>query len=429
MKSLLFLSVFTGSALAQATAYAQCGGNNWTGETTCVAGYTCKSWNEWYSQCIVGDASNDSPTTAVKTTAAVPTTLKTTAVVPATTLKTSTRTSTTTLKTSTTTKATSTTKAATAVPSSTKAASSGGLKWLGIDESGAEFGQSSYPGVWGTHFIFPDETTIGTLISEGYNMFRVPFLMERMAVDSLTSTLAPAYLANLTATVNYITSNGAWAVLDPHNYGRYKGSVITDTAAFGTFWKNLATAFKSNEKVVFDTNNEYHDMDQSLVLNLNQAAINSIRAAGATSQYIFVEGNSWSGAWHWSSTNDNLADLTDPQNKIVYEMHQYLDSDGSGTSETCVSSTIGAERMASATEWLKENGKLGVLGEFAGGANDICNQAVTGLLDHLEANSDVWLGAVWWAAGPWWDQYMYSFEPPKGKAYVYYDSLLQSYLP
>lgn len=42
-------------------------------------------------------------------------------------------------------------------------------------------------------------------------------------------------------------------------------------------------------------------MDQTLVFNLNQAAIDGIRAAGATSQYILVEGNSWSGAWTWVS--------------------------------------------------------------------------------------------------------------------------------
>jgi Cellulase (glycosyl hydrolase family 5). len=45
------------------------------------------------------------------------------------------------------------------------------------------------------------------------------------------------------------------------------------------------------------------------VLNLNQAAINAIRAAGAKSQYIFVEGNSWSGAWTWTTVNDNIESL------------------------------------------------------------------------------------------------------------------------
>jgi len=40
-------------------------------------------------------------------------------------------------------------------------------------------------------------------------------------------------------------------------------------------------------------------MDQNLVVRLNQAAIDAIRAVGATNQYILVEGNSWSGAWTW----------------------------------------------------------------------------------------------------------------------------------
>ena len=149
-------------------------------------------------------------------------------------------------------------------------------------------------------------------------------------------------------------------------------------------------------------------MDQSLVFNLNQAAINGIRSAGATSQYIFVEGNSWTGAWTWNTTNNNLASLSDPQNKIVYEMHQYLDSDGSGTSTGCVSTEIGVQRVVGATNWLRANKKVGFLGEFAGGANSVCQTAITGLLDHLKANSDVWQGALWWAGGPWWGDYIYS---------------------
>jgi endoglucanase len=51
--------------------------------------------------------------------------------------------------------------------------------------------------------------------------------------------------------------------------------------------------------------------------------------------------------------------LTDPSNLIVYQMHQYLDSDGSGTHAECVSSTIGAERIKAATEWLRTNKKIG----------------------------------------------------------------------
>ncbi|KAI9707982.1 MAG: Endoglucanase gh5-1 [Bogoriella megaspora] len=310
------------------------------------------------------------------------------------------------------------------------AAPASALQFLGVSESVAEFG-TAIPGTWGKDFYFPSTSTIQTLISQGFNTFRVPFMMERMAVGSLTAPISSnAYFKNYSDTINFITNAGAYAVIDPHNYGRYQGNIIQSTADFGTFWTNLATPFKSNSRVIFDTNNEYHDMDQNLVLNLNQAAITAIRGTGATSQYIFAEGNSWTGAWTWNVTNDNLKSLNDPSNKLVYEMHQYLDSDGSGTSATCVDSNIGVNRVVGATNWLRQNGKKGIIGEFAGGENSVCQTAVKGLLDHLKANSDVWLGGVVWAAGPWWGTTTWSsFEPGSGQAYNYYSSLISQYRP
>ncbi|KAK4236322.1 hypothetical protein C8A03DRAFT_45670 [Achaetomium macrosporum] len=392
MKSSILAGIFATGVAAQSGPYGQCGGNNYNGPTTCVSGYRCVYQNDWYSQCLPGADS-----TTLKTTTTARSTATSTTSAPAT---------------------------STSAPSSGKK-----LKWLGINQSSAEFGQGTYPGTWGKEFTFPSTSSIQTHINDGYNIFRVAFAMERLVPNTLTSSFDQGYLKNLTEVVNFITSKGAYAVLDPHNFGRYYGNIITDTNAFGSFWSNVAKQFASNPLVIFDTNNEYHDMDQTLVLNLNQAAINSIRSAGATSQYIFAEGNSYSGAWTWNTTNTNLAALTDPQNKLIVEMHQYLDSDGSGTSATCVNSDIGVQRVIGATNWLRANGKIGVLGEFAGGANSVCQTAITGLLDHLQANSDVWAGGLWWAGGPWWGDYIYSIEPPSGTAYTYYNSLLKKYVP
>ena len=227
--------------------------------------------------------------------------------------------------------------------------------------------------------------------------------MERLT-PTLTSPLDAAYLGNLTQQIEYITSKGAYAMIQPHNYGRFNGAVITDVAGFKTWWTNVAAPFKDNELVVFDTNNEYHDMDQKLVFDLNQAAIDGVRAAGATKQYITPEGNSWSGAWTWVSSGNaaSLVNLKDPVDKLVFQMHQYLDTDGSGTHAECVSATIFSERLKAATLWLKENKKLGVIGEFAGGVNEQCVAALRDGLGYLGQNNDVWLGALWWAAGPWW---------------------------
>ncbi|EAU35479.1 endoglucanase 3 precursor [Aspergillus terreus NIH2624] len=297
-----------------------------------------------------------------------------------------------------------------AVPHHRKRASP--FQWFGVNESGAEFGENNLPGVYvcpkprrrlydtnprfcskGTDYIWPEPSAISTLAKAGMNIFRVQFKMERLTPDGMTGAYNEDYLANLTAAP--------------------MPSLIPTTM------DDFISLQADSQHVDPDApDNEYNTMDQELVLNLNQAAIDGIRAAGATEQYIFVEGNQWSGAWSWVDVNDNMKALTDPQDKIIYEMHQYLDSDSSGTSETCVSGTIGQERVSSATQWLRSNGKKGIIGEFAGASNDVCRTAVTGMLNYLSNNTDVWTGAVWWAAGPWWADYMFNMEPPSGPAYT-----------
>ena len=53
---------------------AQCGGNGWTGATSCVSGYACTKVNDWYSQCLPGAATT---TAQQPTTPSVPTTTAT----------------------------------------------------------------------------------------------------------------------------------------------------------------------------------------------------------------------------------------------------------------------------------------------------------------------------------------------------------------
>ncbi|KXN86027.1 putative mannan endo-1,4-beta-mannosidase F [Leucoagaricus sp. SymC.cos] len=67
VSTLLGLATLTPLAAAQVGAWGQCGGNGWTGQTTCVSGYTCVVQNEWYSQCAPGAASS---TTTSKTASA-----------------------------------------------------------------------------------------------------------------------------------------------------------------------------------------------------------------------------------------------------------------------------------------------------------------------------------------------------------------------
>lgn len=115
MKSLFALSLFAGLSVAQNAAWAQCGGNGWTGSKTCVSGYKCTVVNEWYSQCIPGTA--EEPTTTLKTTTGGGST-----------------------------------------PTGTPG--NGKFLWVGTNEAGGEFGEGSLPGTWGKHFIFPDPAAV-----------------------------------------------------------------------------------------------------------------------------------------------------------------------------------------------------------------------------------------------------------------------------
>ncbi|GAA0746582.1 glycoside hydrolase family 5 protein [Ideonella azotifigens] len=298
--------------------------------------------------------------------------------------------------------------------------------YRGVSLAGAEFGADpwgggSLPGTYGVNYTYPTQGEVGYFAGKQMNTVRLPFRWERLQ-PTLNAAFDSAEWGRLNGFVAAATASGVTVVLDPHNYARYYSNVVgagVSNAAFADLWSRLATAYKGNDKVVFALMNEPHDMPTEQWLGAANAAIAAIRAAGA-GNLILVPGNGWTGGHSWSDTWYGTSNATvmlgvvDPADRYAYEVHQYLDSDSSGNSANCVSTTIGVERLSGFTAWLRSHGKRGFLGEFAGGNNATCQAAVTGMLDHLGANRDVWNGWTWWAAGPWWGSYMYSIEPQNG---------------
>jgi aryl-phospho-beta-D-glucosidase BglC (GH1 family) len=163
-------------------------------------------------------------------------------------------------------------------------------KMVGVNESGAEFG-NAIPGVPGTDYIWPNTTSIKILMNQGMNIFRIPILMERLAPGTMTSPLNTTHLSRLSNVVSFITAAGGYAIIDSHNFGCYRSNIFTSTSDVQNYWINVATEFVADSNVICDCNNEFHDEpSNSLVVALNQACIDGVRAAGATTQYIFVEG-------------------------------------------------------------------------------------------------------------------------------------------
>ncbi|KAK5129033.1 hypothetical protein LTR85_000366 [Meristemomyces frigidus] len=312
------------------------------------------------------------------------------------------------------------------------------LQFVGVNLSGPELraSTSSLPGTYGTDYTWFNLSTIDVFVSQWQmNTFRINILMERLVSGCMTNTaMDPEYLGNLTETVKYITQKGAYAMITPMNGGRYYGSIINSTSDFEAFWTTVAVAFKDNERVMFSANAGYYNMSTQLVRNLNQAAINGIRAAGATSQYISVEGSELciAGLWTNGTGSDSASNaqvmgaLTDASDSLIYQMSSYLDPAGTGFNDTCASTTLGPDRLVKATAWLQANNKFGLVGAYAGGVSWQCTAAVITMLEYLAENSDFWLGALWWTAGPWEGEYMFSLEPTTGVAYSTYAPIIKS---
>ncbi|EPS38651.1 hypothetical protein H072_7634 [Dactylellina haptotyla CBS 200.50] len=157
----LYLAFAFGTAIGQQTAYGQCGGNGWTGPTTCVAGYTCTYQNDWYYQCVPGGATTTKTTTTTTRTTS-PTTISTSS-----TSRTSSSTTRTTSTTTTTTRTTSSsTRTTSSSASSTPSSGSTIQHWFVFGDSYTYTGFNAWGAQPSTsnplgNPTFPGDTTSG----------------------------------------------------------------------------------------------------------------------------------------------------------------------------------------------------------------------------------------------------------------------------
>ena len=295
------------------------------------------------------------------------------------------------------------------------------LALTGVNMAGAEFG-TTMPGAPGTDYFYPKREWIDHFADKGVNVFRLPFRWERLQ-PKLGAELAKGEVERIDEVVNYVTSAGLAVILDPHNYARYQGKLLgtpqLPTWFLADLWARIASRYAMNDRVIFGLMNEPSRIATEIWLEAANAAIAAIRQTGAKN-LILVPGSGWSGAHSWSSHSYGtpnakvMLGIEDSQRNYVFEVHQYLDSDSSGTSAECLDATVGSRRLAGFTHWAREHQKRAFLGEFGAGADPVCMAALEDMLTFMEQNADVWLGWTYWAAGPWNPTYFTSLQPQGG---------------
>ena len=229
---------------------------------------------------------------------------------------------------------------------------------------------------------------------------------------------------------------GAYCAIDIHNFARWNGKIIGQDGGptndqFADLWRQLATKYKDNEKVIFGLMNEPHDVDITAWAASCQAAVTAIRGAGATTQMILLPGNNFTSAGTFVENGSGAAliGVKNPDGTttgLILDIHKYLDVDNSGNHAECT--TDNTDAFQSVAQFLRDNGRQGLVSETGAGSTDSvsfssiaisqnvlinlkCFTAFCAQNTFINQNSDVYLGIIAWAAGSFSTSYTLSLTP------------------
>ncbi len=278
---------------------------------------------------------------------------------------------------------------------------------FGVNLSGLEMGHGLVEaGQW----TVPDPTY---MLGQGIGVVRLPFKLERLQPTAF-GALDPNYLGDLTSIMAEDASAKAMTVLDPHNYGyiwtdstassQAIGEVAEATNTYLDVMTKLAAAVRGKPLVAIGLMNEPHDQTCAQLAPVWQQAITAMRGAGFTG-VIMVAGTDWQHADNFvaSGCASLFANLTDPQNNLVFEVHNYLDPGQSGQyAYPIAASNVGAMQLAPAMAWARQTGQKLFVGETGTPGDAASLAALRDELTTIADASDVFWGVTMWGAGPWW---------------------------
>ena len=168
----------------------------------------------------------------------------------------------------------------------------------------------------------------------------------------------------------------------------------------------------------YDIMNEPHDMLKSSPWDkLAQECIDAIREVDKQTP-IVIEGNEYASSSKWTNLSQDLKDLTDPSDKLIFQAHVYFDNDASGKyvknyDQEQATENIGVERLKPFVEWCKKYGKQGFVGEY--GVPDDDPRWLVTLDKALEYLSENGIGGTYWSAGSRWGDYSLAVQPVNGQ--------------
>jgi endoglucanase len=340
--------------------------------------------------------------------------------------------------------------------------------FAGINLSGMEFGKVIDPvvipnlSVEDSNLPNSDLKDTQTFITMGSNTVRIPVSWGYLQLDGpgqgpINLSYYNNYLRPLLQT---LTKAKVHTMIDLHAYMRYSefgkqysgcgpegscpdGKLITDEKAYQSVWGQLVDLILKDKTIeaqylMLDLVNEPVGVPNDSVFTVQASVIKLLRSKGFQG-YLLVEGNSWSGLHSWTTTqwqgkdgqsytnatlftrsNFEKAGITD-LSKILINVHQYLDSDYSGTHQSCLSdlSTRGDNgfNLNAFVDYLQENKLQAMVTEFGVGQDSAsCTAPLKEFMHYLQDNSSKnkdygFAGWTVWSTGHGWGGYNLRVKP------------------
>ncbi|KAG8411378.1 hypothetical protein J3458_015438 [Metarhizium acridum] len=305
----------------------------------------------------------------------------------------------------------------------------GKLKYLGAAMAGIDFGCDIDGSCPGDHVQVPLASLGGAdsagqmkhfVDDDGMNTFRLSMTWQYITAGQPSGGLDKINFGNFDKLVQACLDTGAFCMLDLHNFARYDGGIIgqggpTDEV-FAGLWKQLATYYAKNDKIIFGLMNEPHDLDIKIWAKSCQAAVTAIRKAGAKSQIILLPGTNFASAETFVSTGsaEALAEITNPDgstDNLLLDLHKYLDINNSGTYAKCTTNNVAGFKTVA--EWLRKNKRLGLVSESGASMDQSCMTKFCEQNEFIAKNDDVLVGFVGWGAGGFDGTYVLTLTPSK----------------
>ncbi len=283
---------------------------------------------------------------------------------------------------------------------------------LGINLCGGEMGENNIPGTLNNHYSYPTEEEVDYFYKKGFKLVTIPFRWERVQKD-LGGDLDFQEIGEMKKVVTWCSNKGMQVIISMHNLGRYRkygidyliGSFSVSRADYADVWNRLVNAFSGYQNIYgYEIMTEPHEMQGFDWFTTAQQAINSIREADKRN-YIIIAGENYAASESWKEYSDNLKNLKDPSDKIIYNAHCFFDLDFTGKylysyEQSKVEDSTGIKRVMPFVNWLKDNNKKGIVGAF--GAPDTDPRwlkLMENFLRYLNYNN---VAANYWASGKRW---------------------------